>query len=149
MPMIFDKENINPDVPALVIMSHGGVSLGACETIEMLTGDKVNVIAIGLEPGENLESYTAKLDEVYKAVPKDSIYFVDIFGGTPFNTVMQYCRNNNVVLNTISGFNVPMLLEGCIMRNSMSGKDLMLQLLAQEEHGVANVTEKIEALLNK
>ena len=149
MLVVFDKENIDPNIPAVVIMSHGGISAGATQTIEMLTGDKTNVIALGIEPGEGLDDYLAKLEEVYEVVPESSIYLVDIFGGTPFNTILTFCRKHGVLLNCLAGFNVPMLLEACIMRNSMSGPDLIKQLMEQEEHGVSNVSERIGALLNK
>lgn len=48
----FRSENMNPEVPGIILLSHGPFAVSLVETASMLFGDAENIAAYSLEPGE-------------------------------------------------------------------------------------------------
>ncbi len=96
----------------IVIVSHGSFASGALESVKMICGDDLDVEVIGMyeDIGEFEQSVQALDDE-------QVIFFADIPGGHPFNTVYKQILNNNMKQVLIGGFNLPCLIETVIQSN--------------------------------
>ena len=81
---------IRSDLPGILLLSHGRLASGLLNTLQMVFGDVENVTAVELEEGDNPEEYQNEIAKLYEAMPDKTIFLMDIFGGSPFNQVMQY-----------------------------------------------------------
>ncbi|ELV05414.1 PTS sugar transporter subunit IIA [Brachyspira hampsonii] len=103
---------------AIVIISHGRTAEALLETVEMICGKQKNTAAVNFYMDmdnlilmENCKNKISFLD-----IEEGIIFFVDIFGGTPFNTayILSKTYKNSYI---ISGVNIPMLIEAYEIRN--------------------------------
>ena len=98
-----------------VIVSHGDLASGLKMSVEMVTGERDNVYALGLSPEGGPEELENKLDELLPKLEEyeDIFVFTDLFGGSPGNTVFVKLAANPKV-ESISGVNFPMLLTAVL-----------------------------------
>ena len=144
MSQVFNADKVDPNLPGIIIVSHGPLAVAAVETLRMLSGEEVNIAAFSLEEGERPEDYKEKVGTAIEAFPEGSIIFADIMGGTPSNTIMMYARENNKVLNALAGFNIPMLMQAALEREMKSGKELLESVLSIDDSGVFNIMSFLE-----
>jgi mannose/fructose-specific phosphotransferase system component IIA len=142
MKTVFDKESIVDNLPGIIILSHGPLAIAAIETIKMLAGEQKNLAAFTLEEGDDPEAYGREVFDALSRFPKSSLIFADLLGGTPSNILIAKCRQNNMIVWAIAGFNIPAILETVMMRGKLSGRELMNAAL--ENNGVANITAFLE-----
>ncbi len=96
----------------IVIVSHGSFANGALESVKMICGDNVDTQVIGMyEDINEFERLVSILDD------EQIIFFADIPGGHPFNTVYKQILNNKMKQVLIGGFNLPCLIETVIQSN--------------------------------
>ena len=81
---------IQSDIPGIILLSHGPLASGLLGTMEMVLGTVDNVTALELEEGDHPEKYRMRIAEIAEAMPEKSVFLMDIFGGSPFNQVIQY-----------------------------------------------------------
>lgn len=98
-----------------LLVSHGDLAAGMKMSVEMVTGERENVIALGLTPEGGPLELEEKLDELMSTIEAfdDVFVFTDLFGGSPGNTAFIKLANNPNV-SIISGFNFPMLLTAIL-----------------------------------
>ena len=78
------------------------------------------------------------------------IIFTDLLGGTPFKTSVS-CAYNNEGVEIISGANLPMLIEGSMLRLGMSNaRELVDTLLSTGQEGIKclNLTAELNVEIN-
>ncbi|HJC82447.1 MAG TPA: hypothetical protein H9696_04515 [Candidatus Anaerostipes avicola] len=114
---------IQSDIPGIILLSHGPLASGLLGTMEMVLGTVDNVTALELEEGDHPEKYRMRIAEIAEAMPEKSVFLMDIFGGSPFNQVIQYFLENGKEIRAVSGMNLGMLLR-------ISGPLMLLLLLA-------------------
>lgn len=92
-----------------IIITHGNFSLGIKNSLEMLIGEKPNVLAISCYSDKkfDLEETIKNILEKYKN--KKIIFFTDIFGGSVNNYLLRLVDDENIFL--ITGINLPILIE--------------------------------------
>lgn len=103
---------------AIIISTHGSAAEQLLKTTEMILGIQDNVACINFIHGENAEllekkykDYLSKLD-----ITKGLLFFVDTWGGTPFNAATNIV-NNKENYEIITGVNIPMLIEVFLLRD--------------------------------
>ena len=101
--------DIQSDIPGIILLSHGRLASGLLNTLQMVFGDVENVTALELEEGDNPEEYQNEIAKLYEAMPDKTIFLMDIFGGSPFNQVMQDFLESGKQIRAISGMNLGML----------------------------------------
>lgn len=111
----------------IVIVSHGSFASGAVESVRMICGDQLNVDVIGMY--EDIVQFES---EVKALADEEIVFFADIPGGHPFNTVYKQILNNQSKQVLIGGFNLPCLIEAVVQSN-FKAIDQMYEDLKQIE----------------
>lgn len=126
-------QSINPKIPGIVIISHGAFALELLNSAKMICGEIENAVALSIEPGDNIEQYRIRLDEILKLFPAGTFAFVDIMSGTPFNSLMNVI--NGKKLYGIAGVNLPVLMEVALMRSTST-----LEEISEKAEGIIHAS---------
>lgn len=129
---------IRSDLPGILLLSHGRLASGLLNTLQMVFGDVENVTALELEEGDNPEEYQNEIAKLYEAMPDKTIFLMDIFGGSPFNQVMQYFLESGKEIRAISGMNLGMLAAAISARED-GGEDFVEQIALQGKEAVIDI----------
>lgn len=122
-----------------IIATHGNLADALKSTMEMIVGPHAEIQALGLQPDMSIEDYRKRLVE---CIGNDqTLVFLDIVGGTPFNSLIQELKSDNV--SFISGTNLGMLLE--IVLNTEI-KDLKDASAFAKEKGIQSIVTKDDIL---
>lgn len=94
----------------IILCSHGDFSSALVSSVEMLIGKNNNISAVPLELSVDPASYEDSVrKELEKHQDKHIVCLVDIFGGTPSNTLLRLSREYKFDL--IAGFNLPVVIS--------------------------------------
>lgn len=120
----------------IVLASHGKFCIGLKQTAEMINGKIDNLSVESFKPGQDVSEYKRNFEKDLKDTSiKPTLIFVDIKGGTPYNTAMMLSKNHN--LKVITGINLPILLSVIIDRqNNTSIDDLVSIALNNTNWGI-------------
>ena len=129
----------NPDVPGIILLSHGPFAVSLVETAGMLFGDAENIAAYTLDPGDDIDYFRESFVEALNEFPEGTIIMVDLFGGTPCNQVMRYVQETEKPLEVVAGMNLPMLVNALMARESMSGKEFSMDAVSNGQSGILRV----------
>lgn len=135
----FRSENMNPEVPGIILLSHGPFAVSLVETASMLFGDAENIAAYSLEPGDDIDQYRESFVKTLNEFPEGTVIMVDLFGGTPCNQVMRHIQETEQPLEIVAGMNLPMLVNAILSRESMKGKEFSLDCVSNGQAGVLRV----------
>ncbi|MBQ7223442.1 MAG: hypothetical protein IJS38_02610 [Erysipelotrichaceae bacterium] len=132
----------------LIVLSHGSFAKGLVETSMMLFGQtgRNNVYPICLGPEENTDEYLKRVTEKLED-PERTLVLIDIYGGSPFNTVVKLSREKKIY--ALAGINVPLMLEILVRRETMSAREILEEVTQLAEGSIVNVTNVIEERLKK
>lgn len=102
----------------LVVCSHGKLAEGLIDAAEMIFGKLENCYAIELKPEYGFEQYQEMIlrNRRDQKSLENIFYLVDIYGATPFNTVlsvMEETKDHQVIY----GINLPLFIELLALRN--------------------------------
>lgn len=122
----------------LVLVSHGGMAEGMREAISMITGQTEQIAAFGLYEEDSPEELTEKIREQLPALDSGDgvVFFVDLFGASPFNACARLLLENQQKYALICGMNLPMLLEISLQRDSLNLQESAETALAQGKEAV-------------
>lgn len=113
----------------VLITSHGHFAEESLKVVEMIAGRQENVEVASLEEGMGIkefkENYDNKFDKLYKK-SDFVIVFVDIYGGTPFNTTTRAILEGKDMI-AYSGYSLPILLE--VLTNEKLDKEKVVKLI--------------------
>ena len=149
MRSVFDPEVIVPDVPGVLLLSHGGFAVGCLETIKMLAGDVPNLAAFSLEEGMEPSEFIDAAMMALEAFPEGSIVLLDLLGGTPYNQTLLYVRAHGSKVDALAGFNIPMVMQALELRDDCRGRELVDSLFNLNNNGIYNVSELIDTLMER
>lgn len=136
-----------------IITGHGSFSPGMAGAMEMITGKQEKVSVIPFLQDMSLEEYSQNIIKGisnYEQEGLEVIIFTDLLGGTPFKTSVS-CAYNNEGVKIISGANLPMLIEGSMLRLGMSNAgELVDTLLSTGQEGIKclNLTAELNVEIN-
>ncbi|MWN05153.1 PTS sugar transporter subunit IIA [Gilliamella sp. Pas-s95] len=118
---------------AVLVSTHGSTANSMIETAEMICGKQTQCEAVPFLMGQSLDDFQQQIEQKLEKLTRESsnvLCFVDLKGGTPFNTlvnlVSKYPR-----LEVIAGVNIPMLLTTFTLRNDDGNKlnDLLSEVI--------------------
>lgn len=135
------NREVVPDLPGLILLSHGPLSRGLLQSFELVFGDAENLVAIELEEGDDPDAFIKAAVDAYERMPDGSVFLLDVFGGTPFNKVMEFFLGSNKPIRAVCGMNLGMLMEGVVSRDE-SSDDLPERLAAYGTSSVIDVGTK-------
>jgi len=141
----FAREKIRPGLPGIIVMSHGPLAMALIETAAMVLGDSENVAAFSVEANDDLEEYRNAFTDAYENLPEGTVFLIDIYGGTPYNQLMQYIMHSDKEVPAVTGVNLGMLIEAISNRDSISGVKLIDELEDVAKDGIKNISMILEA----
>jgi len=141
--------DIEKEVIGVIVISHGPLAKALIEASAMLMGDLENVTPVCLYEGVDPSEYAKELDAAFERFPQGTIVLVDLFGGTPSNTLIMRMRAKDTLIPALSGVNLPMLIETLSLRRMMEGQELINAIEETTHSSIVNITEQTKALLKK
>ena len=129
---------IQSDIPGIILLSHGPLASGLLGTMEMVLGTVDNVTALELEEGDHPEKYRMRIAEIAEAMPEKSVFLMDIFGGSPFNQVIQYFLENGKEIRAVSGMNLGMLIAAVNARQN-DDSDMIEEITKMGKEAIINI----------
>ena len=122
-----------------IITGHGSYSPGMLGAMEMITGVQEKVIVVPFLQDMTLEEYSREMTSGISTLKQDGleiIIFADLLGGTPFKTSVV-SANEYTGVEVVSGTNLPMLIEGSMLRLGMTcARELVDTLLQTGQEGI-------------
>lgn len=108
----------------IIIATHGDFGNSLLKSSEMIMGRQENVAILGLEYGDSVEVLTDELKDYIGKMNKGDgvLVLIDLFGGSPSNATLMNMWDAN--FKSITGLNMPMLLEAFSSRKSCSLDEL-------------------------
>lgn len=104
----------------IIVISHGMLCEGIVDSVSMVAGEIEQMKMVSLKPGMSPETYSVMVKDAIKEVDTGdgAVVFVDLIGGTPFNTIGMLSRDLNVEI--VTGMNMAMLVMVALERNEDS-----------------------------
>lgn len=94
----------------ILVATHGNFGHELIKTASMLVGDTSDISSLSLLSGMSFEDFINQAKATLNKIKENDILcFVDLFGGTPSNTMTALTRNYS--LEVITGLNLPMLID--------------------------------------
>ena len=131
----------------IVVATHGHLATGFESAVSLLAGKPENYASVELLPGDEPSAFKERLESSIAAVNGGDgvLVLVDLFGGTPSNTVCQLLAQEDI--RAIAGTNLPMIITAVFSRLSTSNLDeLVEEVLHAGSDALINVREKLAAL---
>ena len=132
------------EAPAVLVLSHGPFCQGLVETVRMVYGDAQRLEALPLMEGDNPEEYVQKIEALIDKYDGNVFICVDLFGGTPFNSIMMLAQTRK--LYAIAGINVPILIELLVAREDANGSELATRVLEAASAIDSNMCDMLAAM---
>lgn len=115
---------------AVLVITHGNFGKELLKSVEMIMGEQEDAAALGLNPGDEVDSLRADAERIVfenEKADKETIVLVDILGGSPSNVALYIFKSHNLKL--VTGVNMPMLIEFFSSREYEEMIDLIQKLV--------------------
>lgn len=109
----------------LLLISHGKMAEGMLDSLHLIMGECEQIRTASLVAGQDFENFKQNVISSIESLDTGEgvLVFVDLFGASPCNATqyaMLKLKEKNIKVRTITGMNLPMLLETAAMRYSSS-----------------------------
>ncbi len=123
----------------VVLLSHGPAAQALLDSAELILGEQGQACALGLRSEDGPESFRQSLREAITHVDTGEgvLIMVDMFGGTPANTVAAALREEP--FHCLCGMNLAMLLEALLSRDMMPLPELAKYVLRKGRASVCDL----------
>lgn len=130
----------------ILIITHGNLGKELIRSAELILGEQKKVKAVGLFHGDDIDEFNGKISNAIKALRKegdDILVLVDIYGGTPSNTVILNRKDeldqDKLNFECITGVNLSMVLEAFSLRGAYSLEQLKESCIKAGADGIKDV----------
>jgi PTS system mannose-specific IIA component len=125
--------SVMSSVLGIVLVTHGGLATAFVDVLEHVLGKQQSIIALGIEPHDNLTSRRADIVRAIKEVDHGHgvVVLTDMFGGTPSNLAIAAMQGRPI--EVIAGVNLPMLIK--LVEARSAKKPLHQVVLEAQEAG--------------
>jgi PTS system mannose-specific IIA component len=128
------------NVAGIVLISHGNLAAEMRSTLEIIMGPQRALMAVGLQPGEGEESLEERIAAAISRVDDGMgvLLFVDLFGGTPFNTCLRLISSSETLVSVdiIAGMNLPMVMAACTYSRGRNLAELVNMVKEEAKRGI-------------
>ena len=134
----------------ILVATHGPLADALKESARMFFGDTADrITSVGLKSEEGIEEYKGRIAQAIIDHYEDDgmLIFVDIFAGTPFNTVamvMDELKDDYPHLECFSGVNLVLLMEALGMIDNSDLKELAKHIEEMIPTSIVNVKKALE-----
>lgn len=127
----------------ILIVTHGNFGTELLKSAELIIGKQENVETLGLNPSDDIkELYNAVRSSIEKLDNGDGVLVLtDLFGGSPTNVTVASI--NDYKCESISGVNLPMLIEAFDSREFMPLTKLAAKIIQSGVDGIKNVKNEL------
>lgn len=132
----------------LLLCTHGKLGEGLLDAAGMIAGAAGEVKAIPLMPGMSPAEYRSEvLGFIEENSDDEFLCLVDLFGGTPSNTLASLSLRKNI--EVVAGINLPALLEVLIRADQMCLTELRDLALSSIGLGAVDVKTRFTRMLEE
>lgn len=112
-----------------LVAAHGGLADSLLAAAQMLGGQTDSIAALGLMEKEGPDEFYERVCRALEKLDTGDgvVALVDLFGGTPFNTVFRASREYNVSI--VAGVNLPMILSAVFDFDGNQSREETAELL--------------------
>ena len=131
----------------VVVITHGSLASGLESAVSLLAGKPDKFAIAELHPGDTPGDFKSRVETAVASVDDGEgvLALVDIFGGTPSNTISQLFDRDDV--RAVAGTNLPMVIQALFMRESVGIEELPSQVLEAGNEALVDIRQKfVEAL---
>lgn len=122
----------------IIVATHGKLSEGFRDTIDMLMGERKGVYFIEFSQNDEVENLREKLINITNSIKNEVLILTDLFGGTPCNTAIKIALESKLKIKILSGVNLPMLIEAVLNQDSILD-EVIESILNSSKEGIINV----------
>lgn len=117
----------------VILVSHGKFANGLNDALSMLTGNREDILSVGLENGKSVDEFVALFTEKVKDISTDDevILLGDIIGGSPLTNATNILVNKGIKTVILGGMNLPLALTTVLMKDTVSLDEIADQVLEQ------------------
>lgn len=126
----------------VILVSHGEFAKGLYSGVQMMTGNRDDVLVDGLMDGSNADEYNDEFRELVKDIqPDDSVILIaDIRGGSPCINARNILKENGIKdLLVLAGANLPMAVTAVLMKDRVENLQELKDKIIEE--GRASIIE--------
>ncbi|MDO4662959.1 MAG: hypothetical protein Q4B36_07605 [Tissierellia bacterium] len=101
----------------VILASHGKFATESLNVAKMIAGNFDNFIALELKENDSKQEFKKEFIEKFDSLQEKYDFVIclcDIYGGTPFNIVIESVIEGKDFI-AYAGFNMPMILELCML----------------------------------
>lgn len=120
----------------VVMVSHGMFAPGLHSAVNMMTGDRPDVLDTSLKDGMSADEFAANFKELVKDITTDDevILLADILSGSPFTNALNVLSEKGMLSNTlvIAGMNMPLAITAVLMKDNFDDLQVLKETLLSE-----------------
>ena len=124
----------------IIIATHGNLAEGLKDAVRFGGGEQENLRWIGLRHEGSIDTFIENVKELAQRTENDVLFLTDLLGASPYNATaqaMNHCRNKKIV--SVSGVNLPMVIEAVFKRDTMEVTELADDLVEIASQGIAKL----------
>ena len=131
----------------VLVLTHGDFAQGLLSSVALIVGKPEKCESYGLYHGDDIEAFKEKvLGSINGLDDGDGVVvFSDLYCASPYNAAAissKYLNESNY--RSISGVNLPMLIEAISMRESMSLEELTNHIMKIGVDGIKEFFQEIK-----
>ncbi|MDL2276429.1 PTS fructose transporter subunit IIA [Breznakia sp. OttesenSCG-928-G09] len=132
----------------VVMVSHGEFAPGLHTAVNMMTGEREDVLSTSLKDGmgtpEFIENFKALIEPI--KAEDEIILLADILSGSPFTSALGVLDEKGMMGNTtvFAGMNMPLAVSAVLMKDNMDGDILKESLLSEGKTGLCIFEAPVE-----
>ena len=127
----------------LVLVSHGTFAPGLHSVLEMLAGEREDVLSTSLENGMGADEYVERVRALVAGIGEDDevILLGDIVGGSPLTNALNVLAERGLLARTraIGGMNLPMAMTALMTLQAGDVDALVQSMLAEARDGAREI----------
>ncbi len=134
----------------ILIVTHGNFGTELLKSAELIIGKQENVETLGLNHGDSVDELYKKVKEAIQKLDTGGgvLILTDLFGGSPSNVAAASLKGNKIRVESVSGVNLPMLIEALDLRTRENLPDMVNQIIQTGIEGIKNIRVELKERSN-
>lgn len=132
----------------VLIVTHGNFGAELLNSAELIIGKQENVETLSLNHGDNIEKLYCSVNECIERLDRGGgvLVLTDLFGGSPSNVTAANMEER--YFESLSGVNLPMLIEALDSRNCSDLQELTDKVLRAGVRGIKDIRFELQIIDN-
>lgn len=128
----------------ILVVTHGNFGKELLKSAELIIGDQENVKTLSLNRGDNIEELYSCVNKQIEQLDEGEgvLVFTDLFGGSPSNVTAANMKET--YFESLSGVNLPMLIEALDLRVNNNLKELVSKVLKAGVDGIKDIRSELQ-----